>query len=902
MEAAFLATTQIGGETFQVFISSETQGKVLAAGWENRKHHVMALQTLADKLGILLPAFLDFRVDLERICIRYSENPSLLLLNIAANNQWKMVLGANLSNEVFYFYLKPAMEVNLNKLPFIGKYLGDTSYLRLNYLNMIYKKNAKDHQIKIHYQLESKLSEYEFTFGSYKQEIPENLKEMQTKFIESEQSAEQPSQEEKDGWKTIKKKLGPCFIRRVKASFKDGNIVVAMDAGITISILTLDFLELQVQIALGKSFKPTFSLNGLCVAVAKPPLYLSGGLLYEREKDQYTGELTIRYQQMTFLGMGLYQEATQTRASSFFASLFMGYAFGGPPCFYVTGLAAGFGMNRRIKIPEIDKVPEFPLIKAMQSKSGKQDVGGMLSSLDSYIVSSEGNHFLTAGIRFTSFGMVESIVLLNVEFGQKFEVSLLGTAQMDLPPKSQHPIVHGVLALKAVFCPEDGILQIEGALMRDAYLFSKDCHITGGFALYSWFSGEHAGEFVLTVGGYHPSFKKKAYYPNANRVGINWKISNELNLSGEAYFALVPSCLMAGGKLNLDYHMGKLKAWCHVGADFLIQWNPFYYDISAYANIGASYRLDALFIHHTFTLELSASMHLWGPEFAGEIRIKWFIISFTIRFNTNSKKGAPPIDWNGFQERFLDNKGGAMKLDKEQGYSCVKVNIKKGQLGDPNTTNCYIDASDGIIQIESQFPCSEIVINEKDQSTRKKENMNQSVGIVPMGMRNLKTELYLNLKKATDHGEWEYVEAKGEKVLMDMPSALWDPEQSSIDKIDMNKGMMPNMLKGYCLIAENTYGDCLPKQSKDWYSMETLLENERVICDSHPAWHKVQNVWEKELEEIDYKKMEKNDTRDAWLLQLSESYDVYKPEKIDVQHFTEHVEELLNAPFLSKKL
>ena len=885
MNAAFQAKVRLCQIAFQAAVSYENGGLIFSAGWKKEKDHVLDLQELVKEIGVEIPDFLKFRLEMEAVAILFDAKKEILMLQMAANNQWGIQFGADLKRKYYFCFLKPGLKLKLNELPLLGKYMDSASYIRLAYVQLTYGAGKSE---QINYLLESRLSGKELSFGSKAEEPPKTLEVMRTALTE-----EDKQEKEEDHWTTVNKQIGPSYIRRVRASFEDGKIVVMLDASITISILTLDFLELQVGIDIAESFKPSFGLSGLCASVSKPPLFLSGGLYYEKKQNRYTGQLIIKYQKFTFLGMGSYQPENEQNKEAFFAYLFLGYPFGGPPCFYITGLAAGFGVNQRLSIPDIGHVPDFPFIRAAADPDKKTDAGTMLASLGEYIIPSNGNDFLTAGVRFTSFGMVESIVLLNVEFGQKFEVSLLGLSAMDLPPKAEHPIVHGSLALKAVFCPDDGFLQIEGALTKDAYLFASDCHITGGFAFYSWFSGEHAGDFVLTVGGYHPSFQKKEYYPSVDRVGINWKITDNLCLTGEAYFALVPSCLMAGGKLNLDYHIGKLNAWCHIAADFLIQWNPFYYDISASASIGASYRIDVLFIHHTFSLELAASMHLWGPEFAGEIRIKWYIISFTIKFNVNGQRRPDPICWNEFKDRFLEDKEGDIKAGHSQGEVPVKAGITNGKLKEENG-RYYVDAANGEIRIDSQFPCEEIIFNEEDERTRKQETNNCQVGIVPMEMTQLKVQLKLNLKKEDSDGSWKYAAGKGEVVHLNVPSALWDTKNP-----DMNRGMLQNINMGYCLKAGVMNGPALPENEEMFYSLQTLLENEKYCSLKHPCWHKVCSISVKEeKEEADYQKMADNKVRDSWLEQLSGEYGVRLPEKVETTHFTEHVEELLFAPFL----
>ena len=150
-----------------------------------------------------------------------------------------------------------------------------------------------------------------------------------------------------------------------------------------------------------------------------------------------TGKLQWRCRSSLF-SLGSYGLTEQTDKPSFFIYLMLDYAFGGPPCFYITGLCAGFGLNRKINIPPLSGVKDFPFVAAARgtSKTLKPGTGASeaLNTLSDHIKPCEGMNFLTAGIKFTSFGIVESVVIVNVEFGTKFELSLLGTSEISLPP------------------------------------------------------------------------------------------------------------------------------------------------------------------------------------------------------------------------------------------------------------------------------------------------------------------------------------------------------------------------------------------------------------------------------------------------------------------------------------
>ncbi len=116
-----------------------------------------------------------------------------------------------------------------------------------------------------------------------------------------------------------------------------------------------------------------------------------------------------------------------------------------------------------------------------------------------------GSSWLAAGINFTSFEMVNSFALLTVMFGTRLEIALLGLSRVVLPPgtggSSGIPAVaFAELAIKASYVEGTGLIAIQGQLTDNSYVLAKACHLTGGFAFYFWFSGEHEGDFVITLG------------------------------------------------------------------------------------------------------------------------------------------------------------------------------------------------------------------------------------------------------------------------------------------------------------------------------------------------------------------------------------------------------------------
>jgi hypothetical protein len=465
-------------------------------------------------------------------------------------------------------------------------------------------------------------------------------------------------------WIVLQKSFGPVNFERVGLAFKNSEITGALDASLMAGGLTIALNGLSVSSPITK-FDPKFDLHGLGIDYKNSGLEIGGAFLKQtmtKDGNTYTsfgGMAIIRTEKLTISAIGSY--ANYQNHPSMFIYAMLDYPIGGPAFFFVTGLAAGFGYNRGLNIPTIEALDKFPLIVDALNGAGPQptDLAAKLASLESYIPPSVGENFLAIGIKFTSFKIVESFALLTVKFGGKLEFDLLGLSTLVSPPpeagKSVPPVAKATLALKATFIPDDGIFSLQAQLTSDSFILSQACHLTGGFAFFCWFKDNgpiRAGDFVLTLGGYHPKYNVPAHYPHVPPLGINWQVSNELSIKGDAYFALTPQALMAGGHLEALWHSGDLSAWFKAGADFLICWKPYHYDAAIYVDIGASYTFE-LFGRHTITVDLGADLHLWGPEFAGTAEIHYYLFSVTIDFGDQGAQKSLPIDWDHFKASFL---------------------------------------------------------------------------------------------------------------------------------------------------------------------------------------------------------------------------------------------------------
>ncbi len=461
-------------------------------------------------------------------------------------------------------------------------------------------------------------------------------------------------------WFTLQKSFGPVHFERVGVQYKDGDLWFLLDGGLAVGPLTLTLDGLALGSPLDH-FKPEFSLHGLGVDYKSGPIEIGGAFLHKivtRDGvtyDEYDGAAIIRTEQLSLSAIGSY--AYYNGHPSLFIYAVLDFPLGGPPFFFVTGLAGGFGYNRSIQAPAIDQVAQFPLVEeAVQGAGMPANLDDELEKLSQFLPPATGTDFLAIGIKFTSFKMIDSFALLIVVFGNRFEVDVLGLSTLIVPtPEAGNlitPLAEVQMALRVAFIPDEGFFGVQAQLTAASFILSRSCHLTGGFAFFSWFKGEHEGDFVQTIGGYHPQYKAPGHYPQVPRLGINWQVTSELSIKGDAYYALTSHALMAGGHLQATWQSGSLKAWFTAGADFLIAWKPYHYDALVYVDMGVSYTFHFFGTHH-ITVDVGADLHIWGPEFSGIAHIKLWIVSFSVSFGANALQTPQPIPWAAFKSSFL---------------------------------------------------------------------------------------------------------------------------------------------------------------------------------------------------------------------------------------------------------
>jgi hypothetical protein len=746
------------------------------------------------------------------------------------------------SDSKVLFGMGAEINIDLKSLPMAGQILVDANALAFKDVLVIYAKGdfnplelkeikalGKDYKYRAGFSVCANVvadgkSTY-YTFGGSEPKAQQLLDTAESKQSIADEVASKVT------WSKIDKKIGPVNLQRIGLAYKEGKIIALLDASIATKALELQLMGLGVGFNLDwDKINPDFYLNGLGLSYKTGAVEISGAFLRGKQEaiETYSGAARIKMKGFTISAIGSYAKVND-EASLFIYGLFQGN-IGGDPAFYVTGIAAGFGYNRKLNVPEIDKVADFPLVKLVMTpeigaKTGVSNLATILKELETVdsvtgkapIEIASGNYWFALGVQFNTYKLLESFALITVNFGTKIEFNILGLSRMSFPEKSireitklEAPVIYIELALKLSYTLGCEVIKVEGLITPGSYIMHKDCKLTGGFAFYVWVAGEHAGDFVMTIGGYHPRFPKPDHYPVVPRVALNWQLNENLYIRGELYFALTPSGIMMGGRWELAFVSSNIEASFLMWIDMLMLWAPFYYDlqIGILIRVDAHIKLKLITIH--LHIELRALLDIWGPPFSGKAEIDLGIYSFEIHFGSKTPAERKSLQWDEFANGFLpknkpsEDKGyGAAPGSSEGEVDCISVNLNKGVIScieeQGKASFSIANPMQMELVIDSSIPVVSLQLNDRESELRNNAETLAILGVRPCGFNSTEVsfEMEVNIKlggKLVDNFQTE-------KVSKGFPDALWGGGVAPLAKEPSAPKVIQDVMSGLKLKA-----------------------------------------------------------------------------------------------------
>lgn len=596
-------------------------------------------------------------------------------------------------------------------------------------------------------------------------------------------------------WIEAHARWGAVRLDRLGIQVADGKVWLALEGALQTATLAIQLQGLKIGLAIGdRTAPPSFTLGGLGVAY-HTPLFSSHGLLMRTSHaDDYAGSVAIRSRLLTLQGIGAYGQVGGHPALFLYG--YMQQSLARLPSVSIDGLAMGFGYNRRAVVPEIQALSRFPLVAQVLGERPAADALHVLAEqMAIAFPPQDGQLFLAAGLRFSTYKVFEGFLLLMAQWGTPSTYHLLGIGKVAVPPVDHVPQASIEVVLNASIDPDAGALHFVGQLTDNAYLFSPSAKLSGGFALSMWLRDSdtaQAGDFVMTVGGYHPDFNRPAHYPTPQPMSITWSVSDAFFLKGSAYLAVTPAAVMLGTQAQAVWKQGRFSATFDLNMDLLAQWKPFYYSFSTQVLAQVAFEANILQVRRRIDLEVGAQLDIWGPSFSGKaaIDVKVFGMQFDFGLTFGaSERIAPKIDWAQFQREFLPAASDTLTM------SALSPSLSaNGDASAPATFAPH----DLRLELTSALPISAVAGDMETYFT--------PFGVYPMRLDDVSVTLEIvpdDPDLALEIAEYRY---------QNLPAALWH-RGSAID-LD-TPPLVPQLLTGALIQA-------MPPQSQHRYTLDLV--------------------------------------------------------------------------------
>jgi hypothetical protein len=108
--------------------------------------------------------------------------------------------------------------------------------------------------------------------------------------------------------------------------------------------------------------------------------------------------------------------------------------------------------------------------------------------------------------------------------------------------------------------------------------------------------------------------------------------------------------------MEATYGPDWIQVWFTAYTDFLLSWDPFYYDISAGVSVGAKFVIHTCFIACVdidISVSLGAQLQIQGPPLNGTVTVNLDVASVTVTFGPQPTPQKSFLDWSTFQTKYL---------------------------------------------------------------------------------------------------------------------------------------------------------------------------------------------------------------------------------------------------------
>lgn len=334
--------------------------------------------------------------------------------------------------------------------------------------------------------------------------------------------------------------------------------------------------------------------TGIGLAIDASGIKGGGYLEFNQEKGEYAGYVGLTIQNtISVNAIGLlntkYPDGSKgvslllILTAEFSPGIQLGFGFS------LTGLGGLLGLNRTMKLEELRKGVKNNTLDSIlfpDPASFVQNAPTIISNIASIFPVDKGRFVFgpMAKIAWGVPALITAEIGLLIEVPKPIRLAILGVIKAILPDEEAALLKLQINFLGTV---DFGKKQIAfDASLFDSKLLTFE--LSGDMAFRLNYGDKPA--FLLSVGGFHPSFKPTIPVPSLKRLTV--AIANDENFKVilTNYFAVTSNTVQFGSKVSLYAKIGPITAKGHLGFDVLFQFSPFYMIASISAGVAISFK------------------------------------------------------------------------------------------------------------------------------------------------------------------------------------------------------------------------------------------------------------------------------------------------------------------------
>ncbi len=371
-----------------------------------------------------------------------------------------------------------------------------------------------------------------------------------------------------------------------------------------------------------------------------------GGYLYlDFEKEEYAGALELVFSGfLTLKAIGLITTRMPDGSDGFSLLIIISAEFGTPFQlgfgFTLNAVGGLLGLNRTM---ELERIAAGVRTGAIESVMFPNDIienaPRIISDLREFFPPAQDTFLIgpMAKLGWGTPSLVTASIGIIIEIPPG-NIAILGVLKVVLPDEDAALIVIQVNFIGALEVDKQRLWFFAG-LFESRVLFIT---LEGEMGLLiAW--GDDAN-FVLSVGGFHPSFNPPPLpFPNPKRIAISILNESFARIRVEGYFAVTSNTVQFGASIDVFFGLSDFGISGFLGFDALFQFSPFYFIVTISASLDVKVFGIGLFsVRMRGELEGTSPWHIEGE---GSISLLFFDIDvpFSHTWGESEDTTLPPI-------------------------------------------------------------------------------------------------------------------------------------------------------------------------------------------------------------------------------------------------------------------